>query len=68
MDIFYALNNLNSSLTLLALRFSSLLKQLERALLGLVARLNEVLERLLAEGVLLSADDATLVLHQILAC
>jgi len=68
MDIFYALNNLNSSLTLLALRFSSLLKQLERALLGLVARLNEVLERLLAEGVLLSADDATLVLHQVLAC
>ena len=42
------------------------LEKLERALLGLVARLDEVLERLLAEGVLLAADDATLVLHQVL--
>ncbi len=48
--------------------FELLLEQLERALLGLVAGLHQVLERLLAEGVLLPADDATLVLHQILLC
>ena len=48
--------------------FLSLLKKLKRALLGLVARLDKVLERLLAEGVLLLADDAALVLHQILTC
>ena len=41
------------------------LEKLKRALLGLVARLHEVLERLLAQGVLLSADDAALVLHQV---
>ncbi len=46
--------------------FELLLEELERALLGLVAGLHQVLERLLAEGVLLPADDATLVLHQIL--
>jgi len=43
-----------------------LLKQLERTLLRLVASLHQVLERLLAEGVLLSADDAALVLHEVL--
>lgn len=48
--------------------FELLLEQLEGALLGLVAGLHQILERLLAEGVLLPADDATLVLHQILLC
>jgi hypothetical protein len=43
-----------------------LLEQLERALLRLVAGLHQVLEGLLAQGVLLPADNATLVLHQIL--
>ena len=45
-----------------------LLEQLERALLRLVAGLHEVLEGLLAQGVLLPADNAPLVLHQILLC
>ena len=46
--------------------FELLLEELERTLLGLVAGLHQILERLLAEGVLLPADDATLVLHEIL--
>ena len=44
-----------------------LLEQLERALLGLVAGLDEILQRLLAQRVLLLADNAPLArLHQIL--
>lgn len=46
--------------------FELLLEELECALLRLVASLHEVLESLLAEGVLLPADNATLVLHEIL--
>lgn len=38
----------------------------ERALLGLVARRDEAAERLLARGVRLAADDAALVVHEIL--
>jgi len=45
---------------------ASLLEELERALLGLVARLDEVLERLLARRMGLAAHNATLVYHQIL--
>jgi hypothetical protein len=44
-----------------------LLKELERALLGDIARLLELLDRLLARGVLLLGNDATLLgLHQVL--
>ena len=46
--------------------FELLAEQLEGALLRLIASLHKVLECLLAEGVLLSADNAALVLHQIL--
>jgi len=47
---------------------SLLLHQLEGTLLRLVASLDQILEGLLAQGVLLSADNAPLVLHQILLC
>ena len=40
----------------------------ECALLGDVAERAEVLDRLLARSVLLAANDATLVLHQVLLC
>lgn len=51
--------------TLLA-RLLASLEKLESALLSLVSRLHQVLQGLLAEGVLLLADDATaLGLHQI---
>lgn len=42
------------------------LEQLERALLGLVAGLYQILECLLSLRMLLTADDTTLVLHQVL--
>ena len=50
----------------LAKRCLAALEQLEGALLGLVASLDEILERLLAERVLLLADNATLLgLHEV---
>lgn len=42
------------------------LEELKCAFLGLVSRLHEILERLLALRVLSAADDAALVLHQVL--
>ena len=44
-----------------------LAEQLEGAFLCLIARLDQVLQRFLAEGMLFLGDDAPLVLHQILA-
>ena len=60
---------MDSQLTLLAVAFQVRLRsleKLERTLLRLVARLVELVDSLDPEEVLLAADDAALVLHQIL--
>ena len=52
-----------------AKRFLTASKKLECTLLGLVARLQQALQRLLAGRVLLAADNATLLgLHEVLLC
>jgi len=68
LDIFFT-SLLLEKLELLRRCRSLLLKELKRALLGNIARLLQLLQRLLASRVLLLADDAALAsLHEIALC